>query len=239
MTRLQHALFALFFVVAGWMAVSKWQGRLDAGDEVHAVTSPTQRLPNEHFEPTQPSILALEQEARRVRYVPGEGDEEELERFWGECDPAVVPDQLLTLDTDIERRQEFFRTLATQYNSKADPAAPALGRGLTQSEFIGIYADFALREAAVLRNKCQSGDLRIAPFFPLPATVLNASHPDCQLIPHYCAELGVAVVARLERREHPELFDERPRIGALGEEVMGQGQGAVDALRRRDSELSR
>jgi hypothetical protein len=228
---------AAVFVALGWFAVELTTRSTDAAEVERTVSEPTKQLANEQATPAPPSQAKLEQERRRARYLPGARDAAELERFWDECDEAVDPAQLSALDADIQRRNSFFRDLAAQYNTQEN--ASESGRAMTQTEFIALYSEFGRLEALFLQAECRAGRMRAAPFFPLPDSVLNAAHPACQLVPHYCSELGVAYVARLERSEHPGLFDERPRIGALGEEVMGREQGAVNALRERVADEAR
>jgi len=196
------------------------------------VTSPTAKLANEQATEPASDAARTDQVRRRAQYQVGRADAEELERFWSDSDANIGEEVRATLESDLELRVLFFRDLAMNYNAKLAEPSDASDGAMTQSQFIALYSDFGAREAEFLLAKCRAGQMRASPFFPLPDSVLNAAHAECQLVPHYCSALGTAYLARLERGEHAELFDQRPAIGALGAKVMGQEQAAVDAMRQ-------
>jgi hypothetical protein len=188
-----------------------------AASRVELVTS---AIPGDSLEssPSSASREWVKEVAWRARaYAPGLADEGELEDFWRSCSP-IPPEALEDLLAELERRVELFEGMRLKHSSATRETSPA-GNAPATEDFLTDYGEVGLREARFLVEECIAGRMREAPFVPIPATVLDSSHPSAQLVPHQSATAPIGYVARLEREREPLLFADRPRIYLRAKEV--------------------
>lgn len=146
----------------------------------------------------------------------------DVEAFWRDAGP-VEAERLEPLLAELETRLELFSAMCAKLGSANrtldQSSAPAT------EEFFSQYAGVALAETQFLIDECVAGRVRIAPFTPLPPSVLGSTDATVQLVPHLAAAGGFAYIARLERSEHPTLFEQRRNVNSLAQ-LVSLGDGA-------------
>jgi hypothetical protein len=209
-------LIALGAVGAAW----QWSIKLrrEPPAPAHASTptsiegpSPAAEAPEAQLERARSAWLASQ-------YVRGDSGEAELEEFWRQCGP-VLPDELEALYASLEHRVAMFERMCVSMPRSSRTLPPSEGHWTTD-DFFAEYGEVGLAEARYLLEECAAGRMRRTPFFPAPESVLDSTHPSAQLIPHAMGLGGY--VARIEKSEQAELFEARPRIYALAQEVVAR-----------------
>lgn len=222
--------FGAAFVGVGWVVASSFEPAADASIRTLDVTASAAAKPTA-LPPVSSELVA--QTERASRYVDRGGSLEELEEFWENCDPNWNEDEIEAVRSELEDRIVFFTDLVAYFGDQDQVELASATTSMTQSEYLAMYAEHAIREADFLLREFEQGRMRIAPFYPVPDSVLMAHHPSSQIVPHVSGERQRAFVARLEFADEPELFRERPEIGRLGMEIMGEEETSSDALRAR------
>ncbi len=224
---------------ASWLLIAMgavgaaWQWSCKLRGESSATARPTANAASESPASAAESPADQLERARSAwlaaQYVAGDADEAELEEFWRQCGP-VLPEELEALYASLEHRVAMFERMCKSLPRSGRTLPPAQGTW-TSDDFFAEYGEVGLAEARFLLEECAAGRMRRAPFFPAPESVLDSSHPTAQLVPH-AAERG-GFVARLEQADDAALFDARPRIYALAQEVAARAVpddiGLVDA----------
>lgn len=145
---------------------------------------------------------------------PGATDSIDVESFWRDARP-VEAEELEPLLAELEVRLRLFSAMCANFASADRPTSQAPAQA--SDEFFSQYAGVALAETQFLIDECVAGQVRVAPFTPLPPSVLGGSDATVQLVPHLAAAGGLVYVARLERSEHPTLFEQRRKVNSLAQ----------------------